>query len=274
MGASLDVCPDDENMCEEQAPEPCPRPGTVDGHEIQMLGNRKDFDEFFFSFDGATVHPDIAHVSEAHSMQVRGKGSSAGRGVIARKIMDSLMRNPAFPVEEESCQGDNGVVLPFGPILSFRSSSNRGSFASLSSFGSFASAISLGGSSASGATQKSQQAKQQDAKKRIIQLVSSLMKGKIVIMHSDDVGLTECTMQLDRALSVLEFRKQGMLLLLLPMASVNEVEKRSQRTAKLRYGPQSVTFTVELDDENECHVFVACMRVSAQHQRASMAQQQ
>lgn len=265
MGASLDVCPDDENMREEQAPQPCPGPSTVDGYEIQMLGKHKDFDEFFFSFDGATVHPDIAQISEARSNQARG-GSSGGRGVIARKIMDALMSDPAFPVEDESDKGDNAVVLPFGPILSFRSQSNHGSFASLSSFGSFASAF--GGSSASGAPQKSQQTKQQDAKKHIIRLVSSIMKGKIVIMHSDEHGLTECTMQLDKALSVLEFRKQGMLLLLLPMASVTDVEKRSRRTARLRYGAQGTTFTVELDDENECYVFVACMRVSAKHQKA------
>lgn len=277
MGARLDVCPDDENMCEEQPAEPCPGPSHIDGHEIHLLGNRRDFDEFFFSFDGASVQNYLVHAAPESVNRGRRSGElPGGRGAIAREIMDSLMKDPGFPVEDDADEGGSssaaGIVLPFGPVSSFRSASRHGSFASLSSFGSFASAMSAK-PLVTGAPKISQQSKQQHAKKSILRLVSSLMKGSIVIMHSDAHGLTECTMQLDRGLSVLEFRKQGVLLLNLPLASVEEATLRSRRTVKLVHGAKKDSFILELDDENECHVFVACVHACAKLHRASLLSQ-
>jgi hypothetical protein len=218
MGANLDVCPDDENMCAERPydrskrgyenmTEPCPGPGTVDGHEIHLLGKHKDFDEYFFSFDDASVHSFRASEPSGlgSARQTQGRG---GRGAVAREIMDVLMKNAGFPSEDEDDIGAAGVVLPPGLMSSFRSAS--ASFASLSSIGSFASAMS--GNASARASAGSQQSKQQFAKKSILRLVSSLMRGSFVIMHSDEYGLTECTMQLDKGLSMLVFCKQGELL--------------------------------------------------------------
>lgn len=297
MGAQLNVCPDDDDdaLCEGNSgqssnptyealnnkPEPCPGAGTVDGHELHLLGKHRDFDEFFFSssFDGSSSsRADIAGTAPAPSGLARGSSSSrspaiaGGRGAIAREIMDILMSDARFPIEEESDALESSrVVLPFGSSSSFGSASNRGaSFASFSSFGSFASAMSAGRPLSTAMHQPPQPSKQQYAKKSILQLVSSLIKGMFIIMHSDDHGLTECTMQLDKGFSVLEFRKQGALLLNVPLASVEEAVHRSGRTVRLKHGVNNTSFIVELDDENQCIVFVACVRVCAAHHRRTM----